>query len=56
MNYWVFNDEMLTRALAALAERADLSADDVETVRAFLYSEVARELKMRRGENGKTQD
>ena len=46
MNYWVFNEEQLEKALTLCAEHPDLSVDDVEATRAFLYSQVAQELKM----------
>ncbi len=46
MNYWVFNEEQLEKALAMLKDDPNLSEDDLEAVRAFLYSQAAQELKM----------
>lgn len=46
MNYWVFNEEQLEKALALIKDDPNLSVDDVEAARAFLYSQVAQELKM----------
>ena len=46
MNYWVFNEEQLEKALALVEDDPNLSVDDVEAARAFLYSQVAQELKM----------
>lgn len=46
MNYWVFNEEQLEKALAMVEDDPNLSVDDVEAARAFLYSQVALELKM----------
>ena len=46
MNYWVFNEAQLEKALAMLKDDPNLSEDDLEAVRAFLYSQAAQELKM----------
>ena len=58
MNYWVFNEEQLQRAMAAAADHPDLNEVDVISVKAFLFSTVCRELKMLRGSTdvGKTDD
>lgn len=46
MNYWVFNEEQLEKALALVKDDPGLSDDDVEAVSAFLYSQATIELKM----------
>ena len=46
MNYWVFNEEQLEKVLAMVKDDPNLTVDDVEAVRAFLYSQVVQELKM----------